>query len=473
MKKYLTAIVAAVIVIGLVLVGFTYLNEVYATTAGVAYNTHGVKGNSAAGGAPNGDLLDTDTYITGWTGNADSEKIVVQGQFSLTADAPGEVVVKRTWYQVTLEGTGPNVKINGVPGTTFITNKSVAPAQDVMPDRYYTMPAFTFKLTNTFIGKVHVEFWADRQWNFGLSGGAAMLSSDEAYLKSGVGRVHLTADVWEEGTEAIFQVETGFAHTAKDGVSATDQGWYLNIYNPEGTQVFTKTLSDNFNGEVKWLIPTGSYKAEWSNKFAVVLRNELIDQDQRVVYAVGPGMLLKKPNQPTATLIEGTEPFSKGETITIRLSAEMNPLGFPIAGFTVSIVATSATGAVTDYVMKDRFIAAQKDNVNASIYWGEVTFAFPEAGYAELWGNTVDTKNLNSGNTVLTFSVQGMDEPPPPGGDEGIDTSVIIAVVLVVAAFMLAMMMLVFRPLPFAIYIGLGLIVAGVVGLWYIVAVML
>ncbi len=165
--------------------------------------------------------------------------------------------------------------------------------------------------------------------------------------------------------------------------------------------------------------------------------------------------------------------IEKGETITIRLSAEMNPLGFPIAGFTVSIVATSATGAVTDYVMKDRFIAAQKDNVNASIYWGEVTFAFPEAGYAELWGNTVDTKNLNSGNTVLTFSVQGMDEPPPPGGDEGIDTSVIIAVVLVVAAFMLAMMMLVFRPLPFAIYIGLGLIVAGVVGLWYIVAVML
>jgi hypothetical protein len=470
MKRYLTAVIAALIIIGLVVAGFQILGEVFANTTGVSYSTHGIRGNSGATSCSLGDLLDTDTYITGWNGVADSEKVVVQGAFQLYSDVPGSVEVKRTWYKVTLDGRGDNVKINGQEGITYTTNKTAAPAQDVYPDKWYFMPSFTFKITNPFVGKVTVQFWADRQWNFGLNGGAAMLASDEAYLKSGIGRIHLTTDVFEEGTNAVFNVETGYASSSKD-VPATAEGWMFSIYNPEGTEVFAKPISDNFNGQVKWLIPTGSYKAEWSNRFLSVLRNVLIDQDQRPTFVVGPGMLLKKPNLPTATLIRGEEPFQKGELVTIRLSAEQNPIGYPIAGFTVSIVATSAAGAVTDYVMKDQFITSQRGN--GTTYFCDVTFAFPESGYAELWGNTVDTKNLNSGNTVLKFTITGMG--PPPGGDDNdeIPMGAVLAIILAVMALIAAMVLLIFRPLPFALWIGLALIVAAVIGIWYAATVML
>lgn len=470
MKKTITAVIAVVILVGLVLVGFRFMGAVYANTTGISLATHGIRGNAASTTCPLGDLLDTDTYITGWTGNADSEKIVAEGGFQLYADVPRSVEVKRAWYVVTLEGNGAGVKINGVAGTTFTTAKITAPAQDVMPDRWYFMPAFTFKLTNPFVGKIHVDFWVDRQWNFGFSGGAAILASDEAYLKSGVGRIYLSTDVFEEGTDATFNVETGYAHSTIAGQSVTDQGWFLNIYNPSGEMVWQKTVTDNFAGQVKWPIPVGSYKTEWSNRFAVILRNELIDQDQRVVYTVGPGMLLKKPNQPTATLMAGEEPFTKGEIITVRLSASQNPIGYPIAGFTVSVVSTSATGAVTDYVIKDAYYASQKGE--GTTYFADVTFAFPEAGYAELWGNTVDTKNLNSGNTMLKFTVAGMG-PPDDGGAQPLDVMVIVAIALIILAVLASMIMLIFRPLPFALWIGVGLLVSAVAGVWYVWAVML
>jgi hypothetical protein len=471
MKRAMTAIIAVAILVVLVLVGFRYMGAVYANTTGVSYATHGIRGNSAATKCPLGDLLNTDTYVTGWTGTADSELIVAQAGFQLYADVPRSVEVKRMWYVVTLEGNGDGVKINGVAGKTFTTDKITAPAQDVMPDRWYFMPAFTFKLTNPFVGKVHVDAWADRQWNFGLSGGAAILASDEAYLKSGVGRIHLTTDVFEEGTEAAFNVETGYSHSTNDAVSASDEGWYLNIYDPSGNMVWQKTLNDNFNGEVKWPIPLGTYKAEWNNRFAVVLRNELIDQDQRVVYTVGPGMLIKKPNKPECSLIIGEEPFTKGESITVRVSATQNPLGYPIAGFTISIVSTSSAGAVTDYIIKDAFYPSQKGE--GTSYFADVTFAFPEAGYAELWGNTVDTKNLNSGNTMLKFSVAGMGPPSDDDKKTGIDVMVVVAVVLIILAVLGSMLMLIFRPIPFAIVVGIGMLVAAVVGIWYVVMVML
>lgn len=470
MKRVIPVVIAVVIIVGLILAGFRFMGTVYAETKGVAYSTHGVKGNSAANGCPIGDVLDTDTYITGWTGTADSEKIVVAGAFSLTADLWREVEVKRTWYQITLEGSGPDVKINGVPGMSYISEKSTAPSQDVGPDRFYFMPSFTFKLTNPFVGKIHAEFWADRQWNFGMSGGAAKLSEDEAYLKSGIGRIYLTAPAVEEGTDCVFNVETGYAHSSLPHImGSADEGWFLNIYDPSGTMIWQKIVSDNFYGQVTWPVPLGSWKSEWNNRFTAVLRNELIDQDQRVTTIIEVGGMLKKPNFPVVTVLKGSEPFEKGESITLRLSAEQNPLGYPVAGFIVSIVATSATGAVTDFIIKDAYYPSLKGT--GSTYFADVSFSFPEAGYAELWGSTVDTHNLASGDVTLKFSVTGMG-PPPPDEPPGFNLWIIAAVGAILFSIVVGVL-LIRKFFPWGMVVGAIFLGGAAVGLWYLWTVML
>lgn len=462
MKRVILVVIAAVIIIGLVLGGFSLLGAVYADTNGVGIQWRDIRGGSNVNGG--GDLLDTTTYVTGWTGTSTSEKIVIQGHFRGTGTF--EPAFERYWYEVELVSDNPTIQINGATGTTWKSPTFTVP--DFRNGQWYPMQIAVLILTNPCQGKIHIELWGHINDLNPWSSDDGLLASDEAYLKSGIGRMFLAASSYEEGMTATINVETGYAHSVVPGTSPSDQGWFVNIYDPSGAQTWQTTVSDNFNGQVKWPIPTGSWKSDWNNRFLVVLRNELIDQDQRAIVVIEAGATLKQPNQPTATLVKGEEPFTKGEIITVRLSAEQNPIGYPIAGFTVSVVTTSSAGAVTDYIMKDVWYAAVRGE--GSIYYTDVTFAFPEAGFAELWGSTVDTHNYASGDAMLKFTIAGMgnDQDQP----KEFNILLVVAIVAIAAALIVAVV-LIKRLFPWGLVIGIILLGGAAIGIWYVVTVML
>lgn len=451
-------IVFAFLIIALLIAGgFVYLGEITPNTTGVAYKSHGAEGNSNANGG--GDLLDVTSYVTSWAGGGLSEKIVVQGKFRLYWDIPGSTEVKRIWYKVFIEGSGAGVKINGVETTEYITQKYAAPAQDVYPDKWYPSELVIVQLTNPFQGKVHVEYWADQQWDFGLRSGSNKLSEDEAWLRSGIGKVSVANDVVEEGTNVYMNVQTGYAQSEKPSVAI--EGWFLNIYNPAGTSVWQKQLGDNFDGQVSWLVPTGSYKETWSNIFKVVLRNLLLNQDDDYFFAVGPGMLAQIPAKPSFSVLAGTEPFQKGDQITVQLNAVKT--FNEVTGFWVWVSYETTAGGTTEYIIQNAWFPAKLSR-DGLTYTAQVTFTFPDAGFVRMEASTVDTKNLNSGIAEMKWTVSYT------GPDVDRDLTFLILIALAMLALIVVAVVLAWKvPPPLGYYLAALLIVVAIAVMAFVV----
>jgi hypothetical protein len=458
--KPLNLIIAVGVFALLVGAGYAYLATISANTTGIAYKSHGAEGNCNANGG--GDLLDTTAYVTSWTGGGISEKVIVQGKFRLYWDVPGSTEVKRVQYRITIDGIGDGVKINGVATKYWESTWYQCPAQDVFPDKWYPSDVCIVSLTNPFSGKIHAEYWADQQWDFGLNSGINKLSEDEAWLKSGIGLVKVIDDVVEEGQTATFHVETGYASSTKIDVPSVLEGWFLDIYNPAGTSVRTWKIPDNFNGEYYWLVPTGSYKPTWDNTYRIVLRNELLMQDDDWFFTVGPGMLDQIPAKPTFKILEGTEPFDKGEKITVRLSCVKTYNN--VKGFNVWVSYETTAGGTTEYLIYKQFFSATL--AADGTYWADVSWSWPEAGNAKLEASTLDVLNLNSGITEMAWEINY--SPPDEPGDYdwfGIIMGIIIAIVAVVIGIVLILK----APMPYGAILGVIVIAVGVlVGIWMI-----
>jgi hypothetical protein len=443
MRRRNLVIVALIIVGVLIASGVLPILEITVNTNGVAYYNKGMEGNSNANGG--GDLLDSTSYVTSWTGGGASEKIVIQAKVRFPDKgfwgSPLSSSFVRYWYVVKIDGNNPNVKINGVTGTTWTSAKMDPGSASVTGSSWFAMNTAILTLTNPCSGKVSVEFWGHHHWLNLLipAEDDNIFATDQAYLRSGVGSVKVQNDVVEEGTDASFFVETGYAHSNKAGVPSTDQGWILNIYNPIGTSVFTKTIGDNFAGTVKWAVPQGSYSAQSTNIFRVVLRNELINQDDDWFFTVGPGMLTQIPNKPTFELVKGDEPFQVGEQVTIRISA--NKTYNDITGFWVWLSYETSAGTTTHYVYEKAWFPATKSA--GTMYFADVTFIFPDSGYARLEASTADTRNLNSGMSELKFTVQGLQ--PPGTVFTPTDYSMLIVGVFII---LLAVILYMKAPIP-------------------------
>jgi hypothetical protein len=428
MRKQTGLIMLALVVVGVLVVSGTLpLLSVSVETKGVGYYHHGWRGGSNDNGG--GDLLDASSYVTSWTGGGASEKIVLTG----AVKAAGNILdadFSRYYYKVTLDVNNENVKINGVTGTTWTSDWYDAPGTYVTSEDWFYMKTMILTITNPCSGKVTAEFYGHHHWNWGINGGTDVFASDEAYLRPGVGSVKVQDDVVEEGTDASFYVETGYAHSTKATVPESDQGWVLNVYNPNGQSVLEKTVSDNFAGTVKWSVPSGAYSESSTNVYRVILRNELLDQDDDWFFTVGPGMKEQVPTKPTFELVTGEEPFVKGESVTVRVSAEKTYND--ISGFWVWVSYETSAGTTTEYIYKQVWYSAST-SINRS--FADVTFTFPEAGNVRLEASAVDVKNLNSGISECKFTVNGFNgnvTPPPTDWSMVILGAVIILIGLLI-----------------------------------------
>jgi hypothetical protein len=407
-------------------------------TDGESFYVKGIVGNSEAI-CEYGDLLDAPGYVTSWTGGL-SEKIFITGWVMFYADGPIGCSVERIWYVVKLSGTGAGVMINEVLGTTY-TSAKYEPEGVVSDETWIPMQSILVQLRNPFEGTVTVELWADHSWDMGLSHGTDMIAKDTGVLLSGLGSVDLTEDVVEEGTNANLVVKTGYSHSFDPSYTG-DEGYTLKIFQMDtGASVFSKLIADDFYGTIVWLVPDGLYSSTSPshNTFKAVLRNELMDIYDDSLFIVGAGMIDDIPSKPTFTITDGDAPYTPGESITVKVSAIKG--AFEIAGFSVWVSYETVGGQLINYVMENKWYKATQTTTGGYCY---VTFTFPSTGIVRFEASAVDTMNLNSGISELTWTVYASeDDPPATSGDWDV-TGLLIAVGLIV----LALVIFAKAPLP-------------------------
>lgn len=454
-RKMLFGIGAIVIGALVVTGGIPLLLGVVVNTEGIGYEYRDVLGGATSNGG--GDLLNAPAYVTSWTGGGNSELIAIQGHYKSAAgffEFTPEFT--RYWYKVTLTVDNPDVKINGVTGTTYTSSNY----EYISLSRDFWTPceALYLTLTNPCSGKVHVELWGHVNDLNPLSDDTGLLAVDEAYLRSGVGKVQCTDDVVEEGSYAKIYVETGYSHSSIPDVPDSDEGWTLQISNLDtGKVLFTKAMSDNYAGTVSWLVPDGTYSSTSTNKMKVILRNELLNQDDDDLFVVGSGMLDQIPEKPTFKIIAGDPPYAPGESITVEVSAVKNT--YDIAGFWVSVSYETSAGTTTEYVINSKWFAATKTTTGG---YCQVTFTFPSTGYVRMEASAADTMNLNSGNSELTWTVYDADGDTGTGDDLGpIDWTSIFMVVILVAGAMFIYWKAPFPPMIKWVLVLVLLAIAG------------
>lgn len=456
--KMVTALVIVTVFVLLGFVGFRMLGEITANTDGVGYYARGVRGGSNANGG--GDLLDASVYVTSWAGGGQSEKIIIAGHYY--GSGVFSPAMPRYWYKVTLTVTNPaGILINGLPGTEYTSQNYNLPDGGIDTGHWIPAQYIELKITNPCSGKIHAELWGHIHYFTPLPKEADfLLAEDEGYLKSGIGSISVPTDVIEEGKQVAIRVTTGYSHTDAVSIPATDQGWYLSIYDPGGNSVYQTTIGDNKDGYmVSWTVPTNSYSPTGTNTFKVVLRNELINQDQAVFFVIGPGMSKMIPNKPEFKLISGTEPFIKGAAVTIQLSVAKNPLGTDPQGFRVWVAYQTTAGSTTYYITgwENKFVAASG---TGTVWTGEVSFTIPEAGSAMVSASTVDATNLNSG--IATYHLEIQTQPPGTDEPTGDWTGLILGIVVIILSIVVGAIILKYLPLPpWNIVIGAVIIVAG------------
>ena len=453
-------LVGAFVIVGiLVMSGAIPLLEITATTNGVAYYHKGIEGNSNANGG--GDLLDAESYVTSWTGGGASEKIVITGAVRFPDKgfwgSPLYTSFVKCWYVVKIDGNNPDVQINGVTGTTWTSDRIDPGSAEVTGSSWFAMKAATITLTNPCSGKISVEFWGYHRWLDIIipKSGDDIFAKDEAYLRPGVGSVKVQNDIVEEGKNANFLVETGYSHTSKSTITG-GQGWILNVYNPSGLSVFEKSVSDNFRGTISWLVPAGSYKSSWDNVYTVTLRNELLNQDDDWFFTVGPGMSTQVPGLPSFQVIRGAPPYHPGDQITVRMTSTR--VANPIAGFWVWVSYETSVGTTTQYIYEKSWYPATQSG-NAS--YADVTFTFPDTGYARLEASAADSMNLNSGISELKFTVYGAEGRTQIPFDWWQLAYVIVILIAAIIVYYKAPI-----PQPFKLIVLLGLIALAFYFAW-------
>jgi hypothetical protein len=434
MKIKKSMIVLAVIVVAVLVASgavplLSLTNEI--STNGVGYYERGVRGGSNDNGG--GDLLDSTAYVTSWSGGGNSEKLVIQGK--IYGSGLFDPALIRYWYVVSLSVDSSDVKINGVTGTVWTSTAVELPDGGIDTGHWIPLKVEVLTLTNPASGSAHVQLYGHIHW--GLTSGATfLLAEDWGNLRSGVGSVKVQEDVVEEGTDAHFYVETAFSHSQLPGANPSDAGWFLQVFNPTGTKVWEKNVADEFSGTISWPVPAGSYSASSSNIYKIVLRNELINQDDDWLFTVGPGMLAQIPNKPSFKLIVGEEPFSKGDSLTVRISADKTYN--PIMGFWVWVSYETSASTTTEYLYeKAWFPATQKTGGG----YADVTFAWPDSGNARLEASTADSLNLNSGMTEMKFTVYG-------GEDNNVEPPVTDYSMLILGAFLLIVGLILYWKAP-------------------------
>jgi len=354
------------------------------------YGNYNVKDKKIFYTDPNWEQLDSDVYITSWLPNENSMKIITTAKFYLsghnggvapfsfpdiffgqyawvvqyidTSNRQHTIINGRynwidTDYVSIVQGNicgnipGKNYNSQGgwVEGNIFGENTWFYVPSEGWAWEHIQTPTLSFVIKGNKIGAIKVSCileYAEMDGNPYLGGkahaGEILASEDWAYLAPGIGKVDvLGVDsirqegttytegtnrvvplyVFEEGSTVHLSVDTGYA-----GATTGEKGWRLAIYKPTQTQPLAVWwLEDDLRGyEITWTIPKGTWTPGGleANRLEVHLTNTVINQAEVTFMIVDN--ISKIPGKPT---IETDKPkYIEGETVTLTLTAEANPI---------------------------------------------------------------------------------------------------------------------------------------------------
>ena len=310
----------------------------------------------------------------------------------------------------------------------------------------------SFKIKGNKIGGIVIDLYIEvAELDCPISGcrwvaySVGYIVHDEAYLASGIGKVDVLGVnalrqegnvttiptgrevplyVFEEGSEVIFEVDTGYA-----GAVTGEKGWRLAVYKadrPEPLAVWW--LDDDLrNYEVRWKIPEGTFTPGGNNRMTVVLTNTIIDQAERTFFVVDKIEYCPGPT----TIIPDKEKYVKGDEAHVTLRADANP---KTKARIVKFYFEAKYGSEysTDYAIKTYVPAT---HVGGLTYEGKVRFiitkgdkklymqahAIDELGRPGDAGKYMVETETGYGNYKLTIYVQEPDGTPIKNAEVRVD----------------------------------------------------
>ena len=482
MAKKATIIIAALIIGVLVLAGIPLLLQVTADTTGRSVYYKGWNGNSISAGAPQ-DLLDATAYVTSWDSRGMSEKIflyayVLPNGFPI-GDGPTHCVWNDHWFKITVEGGGAatfDYWGQRFTTTSWETAHHWEGGAQIKQKVWYTIEGDSFKIIGPYVGKVHVELWANHDWSdipFVTKHGTTMFASDEAYLQSGSGSV-VVPPYTEEGTDMVLKVSTGYSgNHGTSGDTDGPGGWLLRIFDRTGALVPNgeKTIPDKSSGfEVRYRVPLGSFTTTVgaNNNWKVELWNMLFIQHQEYTVVIKQGTAAILPPGPQVISMNGDPPWPAGTTLTWKLEGKENPAGFDLAGFRYSVQYSPTAGQLMTFIVENQWVIATPSATKNNTWTATVTGAAPQTGFYVLSAQSIDVQNNPSVFTKLEYEVG-------PAGTDGatIDTwdwlALIIGLIALIGGCIIGIIIIMNVPPPYGLVIGLLIIIVGfAVGGYYL-----
>lgn len=141
------------------------------------------------------------------------------------------------------------------------------------------------------------------------------------------------------------------------------------------------------------------------------------------------------PGMPSLHVVQGTEPYSAGETITIHMISDCSNWPSGIVGFNIVIwLQTSARQNIE--LLVDTQVSAFLNGPQE--YSADYQWKFPDAGYYAFDSSAYDSQNINSGFSELwltSYVSQGATPPSSESPQPSVPVSLmVISIIAVIAA---------------------------------------
>jgi len=353
-----------------------------------------------------GELLDQSKYVTSWWSDGKSEDIFVSARTYGNAFALGfNAQIHKYWVEVYLDSQGDwdNPDYVSTPDDPqsdkiiWSTPDGDNPGEIVLESQIdgsdgfnvpLTVPKFCIK--GPYIGYVKVKLTVRYRWFYlwGSEAGHVYLTiEDEAELLSGEGNVEVVYpngyDEVEPGETVTFNVYTGFSGPT---VGENDKGWLLSLYYPanypghEGELLQSWNIPDDRHPyRVYWTVPDGIWKPN-IEPFTVVLKNQLINQDEEWIVVVD----VREKMPPPPQIVTEKDWAYINEQVNVTLIATPNEMtNIPIGKIYYAVWygkqeeenyiippwrAVTPTESNGQYIVKFSFIATYEDTVQIASY---------------------------------------------------------------------------------------------------------
>lgn len=417
----IVAVIGLAFLVGLV-VGLPGLQAVTIDTNTTVNRHHAWDGQGAFPGPDglNDEVLDASMYVTSWSPNLDSEKIVARGIL---------VIDELTFAGVTQVRYRVFTSTSGLVWNERADSPHVFPAPADAGAIRRGEPIIV-TLRGTYEGAIRVQ-WEAYMTGLGIAGvgvneGWYLMASDQAYLKSGIGSV-TAPDQAQIGDTVTVSWTIPYITSELQGA----KGWALYGFSRAQNRVVLGPIDlTQIRGSVTYKVTNTDFQnvADCRNELEWVLRNELWDRDFKTTTVIDISGL-----GPAVTITDVLGVREAGQPVTVKFDVSTN---------------TVTNAPIVKIVVKWGFGGIEHE-ANLSAAAREYTFTPGGGGIAHLEVIAYDDGCRPSPTAETDIHIR----EPGQGGATGIKPNWLVFFVVLIAFAVLAAITAIFLPGPPAIKI--------------------